>query len=315
MKNAVYRVYVEKKSGFEGEADGLFLDLRENLGISGLQGVRILHRYDIAGVTYEEYLRSRETVFSEPTVDHVYDEEFPVDDHEKVFAVEYLPGQYDQRADSAAQCVQIITQKERPQVLSAKVIVLKGEITLRDLEQIKAYYINPVDSREASLVKPETLDLMIRQPDDVSLIKGFTQKSAEEIAGLHDEMGLAMSKEDLLFCQTYFRDEEKRDPTVTEIRVIDTYWSDHCRHTTFLTEIEKVELEKGYFNVPVETAYRAYLKSRDLVYGDKPKDICLMDIATMGMKELRKQGKLPDLDESDEIGRCGRKRRRTADHV
>lgn len=301
----IYRLYVEKKPGFDVEAGSLLADLKENLGVVGLERVRVLHRYDIAGITEEEYRQGRNTVFSEPTVDQVYDETFPLDQDERAFAMEYLPGQYDQRADSAAQCLQIITRQERPQVRTAQVVVLKGEINASDLARIKTYYINPVDSREAGADKPDTLELEVRQPEDVATLDGFIRKSAGEIESLHGELGLAMSMEDLLFCQKYFREEEKRDPTLTEIRVIDTYWSDHCRHTTFLTKIEEVKIEKGYFNMPVETAYRAYVKSRDTVYGDRPKkDISLMDIATICMKELRAKGKLPDLDESEEINAC-----------
>ncbi|MEL7567646.1 MAG: phosphoribosylformylglycinamidine synthase [Dehalobacterium sp.] len=304
MKNEIYRIFVEKKPGFNIEAVRLYAELRENLGITGLKRVRILHRYDITGITKEEYSQGRNTVFSEPTVDLAYDEVFPSDSDEKMFAVEYLPGQYDQRADSAAQCLQIITRQERPQVLTAKVIVLKGELDDSDLDRIKAYYINPVDSREAANVKPATLELMVQQPKDVEILEGFIRKNREEIEIFHGTMGLAMSIDDLIFCQGYFRDEERRDPTVTEIRVIDTYWSDHCRHTTFLTKIEEVKFGPGYFNIPLETAYRAYIKSRDTIYGFNPKDISLMDIATICMKELKKKGKLPDLDESEEINAC-----------
>jgi phosphoribosylformylglycinamidine synthase len=302
--NKIYRLYVEKKPGFNGEAVSLFADLKENLGISELERVRILNRYDITGITDEVYRQGRNTVFAEPTVDWAYDEEFPMDSDEKAFAVEYLPGQYDQRADSAAQCLQIISQQDYPTVLTARVIVLKGELAPEVIDRIKTYYINPVDSREASLIKPSSLDLEIEEPQDVEILTGFIRKTKEELETLHEAMGLAMSMEDLVFCQKYFRDKERRDPTVTEIRVIDTYWSDHCRHTTFLTKIEEVKIQKGFFNVPVETAYRAYIKSRDEVYGFMPKDITLMDIATICMKELKKKGKLPDLDESEEINAC-----------
>lgn len=304
MKEQVRRIFVEKKPGYNVEARSLFRDLKDNLGIDGLKGVRVLNRYDIAGVTSEEYRMARSTVFSEPNVDSVFDEIMEVKGGEKVFAVEYLPGQYDQRADSAAQCLQMITQKERPRVLSAKVIVAQGNVSDEEFSKIKDYYINPVDSREANLKKPESLEMVINPPEDVRLIPGFTGMALRDLESLHSKMGLAMSVEDLKFCQDYFQDTEKRDPTVTEIRVIDTYWSDHCRHTTFLTAIEDVNIEPGGFNVPVETAFRAYQSSRDYVYGDRPKDICLMDIATMGMKELKKRGQLPDLDESEEINAC-----------
>ncbi|ADG81689.1 phosphoribosylformylglycinamidine synthase [Thermincola potens] len=300
----VRRIFVEKKPGYDVEAQNLYRDLKENLDIAGLERLRIVNRYDIEGISDEEYRNARTTVFSEPTVDYVYDEALPVDDGDIVFAVEYLPGQYDQRADSAAQCVQILTQKERPVIRSARVIVLKGSISDDEVARIKSYCINPVDSREASLDKPLTLGMECIVPPDVAVVAGFISLPDGELQRLMDEMGLAMSFADLKFLQEYFRDTEKRDPTVTELRVIDTYWSDHCRHTTFLTEIEEVAIEEGTFTQPVKKAYEEYLQSRRFVYEDKGKDICLMDIATMGMKELRKRGLLQDLDESDEINAC-----------
>ena len=248
------------------------------------------------------YIVREDHRFAEPTVDWAYDEDFPLDRDEKVFAINICRVNMT-KGNSAAQCLQF-TRQERPQVLTAKVIVLKGELSPADLERVKAYYINPVDSREASLAKPETLDLEVQEPEDVEILEGFTGKTEEELESIHKAMELAMSLEDLAFCRDYFRDEERRDPTVTEIRVIDTYWSDHCRHTTFLTKIEEIKIPSGYFNIPVHTAYRAYLKSRDMVYGLTPKDISLMDIATICMKEMKKKGKLPDLDESEEINAC-----------
>lgn len=304
MNKEVRRIYVEKKRGFDVEAQHVYHDLKENLGVRHLKKVRIIHRYDISGISEEEYQQSRNTIFSEPTVDHVYDEVLEVNEGDKVFAMEYLPGQYDQRADSAAQCVQILTQSERPMVLSAKVLVLQGDITEDEFVRIKEYCINPVDSREALLEKPSTLEMEAEIPEDVRTIEGFTEKTEEELASFKEAMGFAMSFEDLRFCQGYFRDEQKRNPTITELKAIDTYWSDHCRHTTFLTEIEDVVIEKGAFSSIIEKAYDGYLSSREYVYGDKKKDICLMDIAVMGMKELRKRGKLEDLDVSDEINAC-----------
>jgi phosphoribosylformylglycinamidine synthase len=304
VKNQIYRLYVEKKPGFNVEAMDLYSDLKENLGVSGLEQVRILHRYDVSGITEPEYQQGRNTVFSEPMVDFAYDEVFPLGEEEQAFAMEYLPGQYDQRADSAAQCLQVITQQERPQVKTAKVIVLKGKLDDTDMKRIEDYCINPVDSRKASSDKPTTLEPKVEEPKDVGILTGFITKNREQLEFFHENQGLAMSMEDLLFCQSYFRDNEKRDPTITEIRVIDTYWSDHCRHTTFFTKIEEVEIAIGDFNVPVKTAYRAYLKSRDDVYGEEPKNYSLMDIATICMKELRKKGKLPDLDLSEEINAC-----------
>ncbi|MCY6371782.1 phosphoribosylformylglycinamidine synthase [Clostridium ganghwense] len=304
METKVRRIFAEKKLHFDVEAKGLLKDLRENLNIKGLENLRILNRYDISGIEEEEHIRARKIIFSEPTVDYVFDESIELEKDEIVFAVEYLPGQYDQRADSAAQCIQILTQKEKPLIKCAKVIVLKGNIKKEDIEKIKHYYINAVDSREASLEKPENLKIESNIPEEVEILEGFIYKNREEIEKFKEKHGLAMSFEDLLFCQKYFKDQEKRNPTITEIKVIDTYWSDHCRHTTFNTKIEKVEFEDGKYVEPIKEAYNEYLKSREFVYGDNPKNICLMDMAVMAMKELRKKGELDDLEESDEINAC-----------
>ena len=304
MSDSIKRIYVEKKSGFDIEAESLCRDLKENLGLTGLGRVRLLNRYDLAGISDAEYLLARQTIFSEPNADEVYEESITLRADEKAFAVEFLPGQFDQRADSAAQCVQIITEKERPLIVSARVIILQGEVPADDWQRVKDYCLNPVDSREAALEKPVTLELAVHAPADVKTIGGFIRQTAKALKHLHGEMGLAMSLDDLKFCQDYFRDQERRDPTVTEIKVIDTYWSDHCRHTTFLTRIESVKFAPGHYNTAVETAFRAYEKSRDTVYGDMPRDISLMDMATIAMKELKKKGQLADLDESDEINAC-----------
>ncbi|QXM05273.1 phosphoribosylformylglycinamidine synthase [Crassaminicella indica] len=304
MNREVRRIYVEKKSGFDIEAKHLYKDLVENLDIKGLKGVRVLNRYDIAGISEEEYIKTKGTIFSEPNVDHVYDERFPYNEKDRVFAVEYLPGQYDQRADSAEQCVQIFTQGEKPNIATGKVFVLKGEISEEAFLKIKSYCINPVDSKEAALEKPKTLDMEIKAVADVKIIEGFIEKDEKELSDFHKLLGFAMTFEDLKFCQKYFKNTEKRNPTITELRVIDTYWSDHCRHTTFLTKIEDVQIEEGSFSSVIKKAYDEYLKSRAYVYEDKQKDITLMDIATMGMKELKKRGKLEDLDESEEINAC-----------
>lgn len=304
MQDTVKRIYVEKRRGYDIEAQRLFNDLRENLRIKNLEGVRIINRYDISGITPEEYTAARNIIFAEPPVDKVYDEEMEFSESGRVFAVEYLPGQFDQRADSAAQCVQILTQQERPAVLSAKVIVLEGPISDAELARIKDYCINPVESREAALQKPQNLELENVHPPDVAVIDGFIAGTTAYLQELHRRMGLAMSMEDLLFCQAYFRDTEKREPTVTEIRVIDTYWSDHCRHTTFLTEITDVAFAPGVFTAPAQEAYGEYLASRINVYGAEKKDICLMDIALMGMKALKQKGLLPDIEESDEHNAC-----------
>lgn len=302
----VKRIFVEKREGFNIEAQGLYCDLKENLGISGLLKVRIVNRYDVEGITPAEFAKARNLIFAEPPVDMVYDERLDITPQARAFAMEYLPGQYDQRADSAAQCIQILTQKERPNVVSAKVIILEGEISEQEFTRIKSYCINPVESREASLDKPQSLEFEADFPGDVEVLHGFTTKTREEMADFLRGNGMAMSLEDLVFCQTYFRDTEKRDPTITEIRVIDTYWSDHCRHTTFMTEIEDVSFEPGRFTQPIQNAYREYLAARESVYGPKEqdRDVCLMDIAVMGMKELKKRGLLDDLDESGEINAC-----------
>jgi len=303
---AVKRIYVEKKRGYDIEAQGLYSDLLESLGIKGLQGLRVINRYDISGITDEEYAKSRPIIFAEPPLDLVFDEYLEIPTQDRVFAMEYLPGQYDQRADSASQSVQILTQKERPMIASAKLIVLKGQLSEADFQKIKDYCINPVESREAALDKPESLDFEPVIPPDVEIIAGLIEKSPAELRTFFQETGLAMSYEDLAFCQGYFRDTEKRDPTITEIRVIDTYWSDHCRHTTFNTKIEEVSFSEGEFSYPLNRAYQEYLTSRDYVYGENAskRDTSLMDIAVLGMKELKKRGQLPDLDESDEINAC-----------
>ncbi|WP_373323046.1 phosphoribosylformylglycinamidine synthase [Desulforamulus aquiferis] len=279
-------------------------DLRENLGIKGLEAVRVVNRYDVSGITDKEYAAARSTIFSEAPVDQVYDEYLACAPGERVFGVEYLPGQFDQRADSAAQCVQILTQKERPNIVSAKIIILKGQISEEEFLRIKAYCINPVESREASLDKPTSLDFEAIVPGEVAVLDNFIDHGAMELQELSQSLGLAMNSEDLIFCQQYFKNTENRNPTITEIKLIDTYWSDHCRHTTFMTEIEEVSFEKGLLNQPVEKAYEEYLASRKFVYGDKEKDVCLMDIAVLAMKELKKRGQLSDLDESDEINAC-----------
>jgi phosphoribosylformylglycinamidine synthase len=294
---------VEKKKECAVEARQMLQALKEDLGIH-LENLRIIHRYDMAGISDEAYQNARNTIFSEPPVDHIYDENLCLTEEDRVFAIEYLPGQYDQRADSAAQCLQILTQKERPVVHAAKVIVLRGSLTEEELLEVKKYCINSVDSREASLEKPESLEIETVIPEDIAVIEDFNDKSHGALSEYKEQMGFAMTLEDLVFCQDYFKNTEKRNPTITELKVIDTYWSDHCRHTTFLTEIEEVQIEKGVFTEIISQAYEEYLGSRDFVYGDKQKDVCLMDIATMGMKELRKKGQLEDLDISDEINAC-----------
>jgi phosphoribosylformylglycinamidine synthase len=299
----VRRIFVTKKPGFDVAARSLYQDLKDNLGINGLTGVRVVHRYDIEGIGDAEYQKARTTVFAELPVDEVFDETFAVREG-RVLAVEYLPGQYDQQADSAAQCLQILSGRERPVVKTAKLLIFSGAISDAEFEWITNYCINPLESQQAAWDKPETLETEISYPADVPVITGFIAKSEAELAQLRDGWGLAMSLADLVFCRQYFHDTEKRDPTLTEIRVLDTYWSDHCRHTTFLTKIEAVEFAAGPYAAVMRQAYERYLRVRDYVYGGRVKAITMMDLATLAMKEFRKRGWLEDLEESDEINAC-----------
>ncbi|MDG5815948.1 phosphoribosylformylglycinamidine synthase [Chitinispirillales bacterium ANBcel5] len=304
LNETVRRIFVEKKKGYDIFADNLYRDLKENLRIDGLKDVRVLNRYDIEGISDQEYSVARESIFSEPPVDTVYDETFETAPGERKFAVEYLPGQYDQRADSASQCIQLLTHGNRPAINTAQVIVLSGKLSDQQFKTIKSYCINPVDSREALLDKPASLKTCAETPPDVQTVSGFISMDDEKLSELRTDLGLAMKDEDVKFCQQYFRDTEKRDPTITEVRMLDTYWSDHCRHTTFLTRIDEMHIEQGKFNQPLSSALEAYKSSRTYMYGQKNKDICLMDIATIGMKELRKRGVLDNLDASEEINAC-----------
>ena len=300
----VIRVFVEKRPGFDGEARQLRTDLRENLGLAAVEDVRLVNRYDLSGLSRREFEAARDTILSEPNVDLVYEEEYPLPQGYEAFATEYLPGQYDQRADSAAQCVQLLTQGERPRVATAKLVAVKGRLCPGELEKIQNYLINPVESRLSSMSKPETLDSAATAPPDVPRVEGFTSWDEGRLFEYHRSMGFAMSREDLLFCRDYFRDGEKRDPTVTELRVIDTYWSDHCRHTTFLTRLDKIEVERSALSDAVEEALGAYYAARDEVYGKTDRPVSLMDMAVIGMKLLKKRGRIPDLDESEEINAC-----------
>ncbi|MGD9568899.1 MAG: phosphoribosylformylglycinamidine synthase [Sedimentibacter sp.] len=301
MNFEVKRVYVEKKQFFNTEATNLKNNLSLNLMLDNLKNVRVLNRYDVSPISEDDFQQVVKTVFSEPNQDYIYDE---IEFSGNIFAVEYLPGQYDQRADSAAQCIQIVTGKEKPIVKYAKVIVLEGELSKEDIIKIKEYYINPVDSREADLSKPDTLEEVYPEANWVETVQNFNSKSEEELEQFRIDRGLAMSSPDLLFCQEYFKNTEKRNPTITEIKVIDTYWSDHCRHTTFSTIIENVQFENGKIANEIKNTYEEYLKTRLFVYEHKAKDISLMDLATIGAKELRKKGLLEDLEESDEINAC-----------
>ncbi len=299
----IKRIYVEKKKGCDIEASQLFSDVKENLELSNLEGLRILYRYDIEGISDDAYEVAKNTVFSEPPVDYVYLENAKISEDEVCFGMEYLPGQYDQRADSAMQCIQIISGDDNAIVAAAKIFVLKGKLTIEDIEKVKKYCINPVDSREASIKKPESLKMNLNIPDSVETVTGFINMSKEEVLSYRSELGLAMSEADILFCQEYFKNNEKRDPSITEIRVIDTYWSDHCRHTTFATNIENVKFEDGKYTKVISDVYNMYLDLRKEL-GRENKSICLMDIAVMGMRALKKSGKLDNFDESEEINAC-----------
>ena len=298
---SIRRLYVAKKGVFADEAKRMLADLQENLLIKGLTDINIFHRYDVAGLDDAAFEAAKTMIFSEPPVDAVYDE-LPVKEGDTVLAIEYLPGQYDQRADSAMQCLQMLTMQNDSLVRTARVVVLSGDLSDEDVAAIKHYCINPVEAREASLDPVDTLEMAWEQPADVAVIEGFTTMDDAALKELSAHMGLAMSFDDLKFCQTYFGEEEKRNPTVTEIRVIDTYWSDHCRHTTFMTELTDVAFEDGKFTAPIQRAYEAYKTTRENLNRKKPQT--LMDMATIAVKELKAAGKLQNLDESDEINAC-----------
>ncbi len=304
---SVYRCYSEKKPQYDVESTALLDQLWGQLGINNLEDLFILHRYDVEGVSQEVFHRAKGIVFSEPQVDEVFDEDFaPVRTPEYTLAVEALPGQFDQRADSAAQCIQLMAGVDRPLVACATVYyfyTLEGELSQADREKIRNYLINPVESREASLDKPETLVREHAIPDHVDRVEGFTAMDETALSALLDKLGLAMDLDDLRFLQTYFRDEEHRDPTITEVRVVDTYWSDHCRHTTFSTHLDEIQID----DPDIKSAYERYLAARVEVYGEEKaaqRPQTLMDMATIGTKVLKKRGLLPELDESEEINAC-----------
>lgn len=305
-REMVRRCYAIKRSGFDIEAEGLLHDLRENLGLSGLEQLKIYNRYDVSGITDEQYAAARQTVFAEAPVDDVFDETVDFADPDLLFAVEALPGQYDQRADSAAQCIQILTCEDKPACKAARVYAFTGVIAPADILRIKDWLINPVEAREASLEKPDSLADYLPLPDDIKPISGFVQMSNSDLQILLSEASLAMSLADLQLTQTYFG-KEGREPTWTELRVLDTYWSDHCRHTTFLTRINSVEFpDADPFSQRLRQTYDTYLSQRQVLYGDDTvkRPICLMDLATLAMKMMRSQGKLEDLDLSEEINAC-----------
>lgn len=298
----VFRVFVEKKKGNDIEARQLQEDLVSTVGITALEDLRLVNRYDAQGISEDEFREAVNLILSEPNLDNVYSE-LDIPAGWKYFAAEFLPGQYDQRADSAAQCIQLLTQGERPLVSSAKVYLLKGNITNAEFDKIKSYIINPVESREASMAVPESLDITADRPADIARINGFTAMSDEEIADYHGSMGFAMSVADLCWVRDYFK-TEKRDPSLTELKVIDTYWSDHCRHTTFSTILDDIKVEKSKYSAAVEDAIKEYFDLRKEVYGSREKNVCLMDMACIGAKALKKRGILDNLDESDEINAC-----------
>ena len=300
----VRRVYVEKKPAYAVAAKELQSEIKSYLGIKTVTGVRVFIRYDIENVSEETYQKALGTVFSEPPVDEVYEEKIELGDA-KAFSVEYLPGQFDQRADSAEQCLKLLKEDEEPIIRSATTYVISGDITEEQLEAIKNHCINPVDSRETGMEKPETLVTEFEEPADVIIFDGFVDMEEGKLKELYDSLGLAMTFKDFLHIQNYFKKEEKRNPSMTEIRVLDTYWSDHCRHTTFSTELKDVAFDEGYYKAPIEKTYQEYLDTHKEMYaGRDDKFVCLMDIALMAMKKLRKEGKLEDLEESEEINAC-----------
>ncbi len=301
----VRRVFVEKKTEFAGAARDLAHEFRGYLGLKNLAGIRILIRYDIENLSDEVYEMAKETVFSEPQVDFLYEETFPLQEGARAFAVEYLPGQFDQRADSAVQCVRLLNENEEPLIRTASVYVCEGDLSDEEFARIQSYCCNPVDSRIAAMEKPDTLEQVFAVPEDIKIFEGFRTMEEEAFRALYDSLGLAMTYRDFAFIREYFTAQEKRDPSVTEIRVLDTYWSDHCRHTTFSTELKDVSFDDGYYRECIENAFKEYLNDRADVYGDrKDKFVCLMDLATMGARKLKKDGLLEDQEETDEINAC-----------
>ena len=301
----VKRIYVEKKEPYAVRAGELKQEIKKYLDIKTLEEVRVLVRYDVEALSEDVYKKALVTVFAEPPVDNVYEGSFEKNEKDRVFSVEYLPGQFDQRADSAEQCVKLLNEKEEPIIRSATTYVLSGDISEEDFERIKAYCINPVDSRETDETVPETLVQKFDEPADVKIFDGFKDMPEAELKTLYDSLGLAMTFKDFLHIQNYFHGEENRDPSMTEIRVLDTYWSDHCRHTTFQTELKNISFEDGDYKKPIEDTYKAYKETHDEMYkGRDDKFVCLMDIALLAMKKLREEGKLDDMEVSDEINAC-----------
>ena len=303
--DSVKRIYVEKKAPFAVKAKELQAEISGYLGISGVESVREFIRYDVENISEEIFETACNRVFSEPPVDILYYENLEIPENGRVFSVEYLPGQFDQRADSAVQCIQFLKEDETPIIKTAVTYLIEGKIDDQEFEKIKSYCINPVDSRETGLVKPETLVTEFEEPEDVEIFHGFIEKGESQLKEFYQSLGLAMTWNDFLHIHRYFKEDEKRDPSMTEIRVLDTYWSDHCRHTTFSTELKDVEFEDGYYRTPIETTYQSYLDTREEIFADRDdKFICLMDLALMAMRKLRKEGKLEDMEVSDEINAC-----------
>ena len=303
--NSVRRVYVEKKPEFAVQAKELLNEVKSYLGVKSVTNIRVLIRYDIENLSEATFERACNGVFSEPPVDVLYHEEFPYAETDKIFSVEYLPGQFDQRADSAVQCVQFIKEDELPVIKTATTYIIEGGVSEEDLNAIKAHCINPVDSRETGMEKPETLVTKFDEPEDVKIFDGFKEMPEEELKKLYGSLGLAMTFKDFQHIQNYFRGEEDRDPSMTEIRVLDTYWSDHCRHTTFSTELTDVAFGDGDYKAPIEDTYKEYLQTHSEIFkGREDKFVCLMDLALMAMRKLKKEGKLQDQEESDEINAC-----------
>lgn len=300
----VRRVYVEKKPDFAVKAKELKHEIKHYLGIETVSAVRVLIRYDVENISEETYQKALLTVFSEPPVDDIYEEDFAYG-NAKVFTVEFLPGQFDQRADSAEQCVKLLNENEEPIIRSAITYVIEGDITEEQFAAIQKHCINPVDSRAIGMEKLDTLVQKFDEPADVIIFDGFTAMAEDKLKELYDSLNLAMTFKDFLHIQNYFGNEEKRDPSMTEIRVLDTYWSDHCRHTTFSTELKNVSFDDGFYRAPIEATYKDYLSSHEEMYkGRDDKFVCLMDLALLAMKKLKKEGKLEDQEESDEINAC-----------
>ena len=301
----VKRIYVEKKEAYAVRAKELFEEISSYLGIKTVSGVRVLIRYDIENIKEDTYQAALGTVLSEPPVDILFEESFDLKEDEVAFSVEYLPGQFDQRADSAVQCVKLLNETEEPVIRSATTYVIKGTVSSEELEKIKSYCINPVDSKEADSEKPETLVAVFDEPEDVKIFDGFIDMADDKLKELYESLNLAMTFKDFKHIQGYFQSEEKRNPSMTEIRVLDTYWSDHCRHTTFSTELKNVSFEEGYYKDVIQGTYEQYLSDKAVIHkGRDDKFVCLMDIALMAMRKLKKDGKLADMEESDEINAC-----------